>query len=505
MGVILKQLGVKSINSGSSFGVSWYPVTDENIDSNNPANNSLIATVTAATHEIYTEIVDNAHTISKQWACVPAPKRAELVREMGVILRSNKDYLGTIISLETGKTKQEGDGEVQEMIDMADFAVGQSRLLSGKTMQSERVSHRLYDQWLPLGVCGVITAFNFPGAVWAWNAFLAAICGNVVIWKPSPKAPLTAIAIHNMCQQVMTNFGFDGVFSIFNSTDNDLLDIFIHDPKVSLVSFTGSTYVGNKVGTKVQSRFGKSILELGGNNACIVDSSADLNLAVDAILFSAIGTSGQRCTSLRRLIVHESIYDSLIASLKHAYRQINIGDPLSEGVHMGPLIDEFAVENYTKLITKIKDLGGDIIFGGNVIPGSGNFVEPTLVRASKDWALLQSENFVPVLFILPYKTIEEAIEVNNNSQQGLSSSLFSNDMRVIEKFLSISGSDCGLANINMGTSGAEIGAAFGGEKSTGGGREAGSDAWQGYMRRQTVGINWGSNLPLAQGIDFKLS
>jgi aldehyde dehydrogenase (NAD+) len=505
MGVILKQLGVKTTNFGSSFGNKWFETTDDNIDSNNPSNNSLIASVTVTTPDIYDDIISSATDMALKWRNVPAPRRADTIRDLGLLLRENKDYLGTLISLETGKSKQEGDGEVQEMIDMADFAVGQSRLLAGKVLQSERVSHRLFEQWLPLGVCGVITAFNFPGAVWAWNAFLAVICGNVVVWKPSPKAPLTGIAIHNLCQEVMQKNNCDGVFSIFNTNDNDLLDTFVQDSRVSLMSFTGSTSVGNKIGSKVASRFGKSILELGGNNACIVDSSADLNLALDAILFAAIGTAGQRCTSLRRLLVHESIFDSLVASLKYAYQQIKIGDPLSEGVHMGPLIDEDAVATYEKTISRIEEYNGNIIFGGKVIPGPGNFVEPTLVIAEKEWSILQRENFVPVLFVIPYKDINEAIAINNNSNQGLSSSLFSNDVRTIEKFISASGSDCGLANINMGTSGAEIGGAFGGEKHTGGGREAGSDAWKAYMRRQTVCINWGSELPLAQGIDFKIT
>ena len=505
MGVILKKLGVNTVNSGTSFGLKWYPNTDENIDSNNPSNNSLIATVTATTPEMYKEIIEKAKIASKKWRGIPAPKRAEIVREIGIILRDNKDYLGTLISLETGKLKQEGDGEVQEMIDMADFAVGQSRLLAGKVMQSERADHRLFEQWQPIGICGVITAFNFPGAVWSWNAFLAAICGNVIIWKPSPKAPLTAIAIHKICQIAMEKIGFDGVFSLINSSDEELLEMFVQDRDVELLSFTGSTTVGNKIGAKVASRFGKSILELGGNNACIIDSSADLNLALDAVLFAAIGTAGQRCTSLRRLIVHESIYESLLSSLKHAYDQVKIGDPLNEDVHMGPLIDDLAISSYTKLINKIKDLGGHIVSGGNVISGAGNFVEPTLVRASHDWNIMTQENFVPVLFVVPYKTIEEAIAINNNSHQGLSSALFANDLKVIEKFLSVSGSDCGIANVNMGTSGAEIGGAFGGEKATGGGREAGSDAWKGYMRRQTVCVNWGDKLPLAQGIDFKIS
>ena len=505
MGIILKKLGVESSNSGAGFGCNWEPGKDRVIPSYNPANNSLIANVTAATQAGYENIIQGATKVQVNWRSTPAPVRAQLVREIGLLLRESKDYLGTLISLETGKSKQEGDGEVQEMIDMADFAVGQSRMLYGRVMPSERQNHKLYEQWHPLGVCGVITAFNFPAAVWSWNAFLAIICGNVVVWKPSPKAPLTAIAIHKICQQVMSDFKAHGVFSIFNTDDPAMIDTFVEDKRVSLISFTGSTSIGNKVGIKVASRFGRSILELGGNNACIVDSTADLNMATEAILFGAIGTAGQRCTSLRRLIVHESIVDSLISSLKYAYAQIRIGDPLDLQNHMGPLIDKEAVQTYKDLIMRIKDLGGEIIYGGNVIESAGNFVEPAIVRAEVDWQILQLESFVPVLFIVTYSDIDEAIGINNNSFHGLSSALFSNDNRVIEQFLSASGSDCGLANVNMGTSGAEIGGAFGGEKSTGGGREAGSDAWKGYMRRQTTCINWSRALPLAQGIDFKIS
>jgi aldehyde dehydrogenase (NAD+) len=505
MGIILNKLGVQSTNLGSSFGCDWLGDKKEIISSYNPANNSLIANVTAVTADGYEKIIQGAVKAQVTWRNVPAPVRAQLIRKIGLSLRDNKDFIGTLISLETGKSKQEGDGEVQEMIDMADFAVGQSRMLYGKVMPSERQYHKLYEQWHPLGVCGVITAFNFPAAVWSWNAFLAAICGNVIVWKPSPKAPLTAIAIHKICQKVMSEFKVDGVFSVFNSDDDILIEKFVDDKRVSLISFTGSTTVGKKVGVKVASRFGKSILELGGNNACIVDSSADLNNAIEAILFGAIGTAGQRCTSLRRLIVHESIVDSLISSLKHAYAQIKIGDPLDPETHMGPLIDRAAVQNYKDLMLRIESLGGEVICGGNVIKSAGNFVEPTLVRADINWPILQLENFVPVLFIMTYSDIEEAININNSSFHGLSSAIFSNDNRVIEQFLSASGSDCGLANVNMGTSGAEIGGAFGGEKNTGGGREAGSDAWKAYMRRQTACINWGRGLPLAQGIDFKIT
>jgi aldehyde dehydrogenase (NAD+) len=427
------------------------------------------------------------------------------VRLIGEELRTQKDALGSLVSLEMGKSKQEGDGEVQEMIDMADFAVGLSRMLYGKTMHSERPEHRMYEQWQPLGVVGIISAFNFPVAVWAWNAFIAAITGNTVVWKPSPKTPLCALAVQQICNKVMAMQKLTGIFSVFITNNNELATHFVSDTRVSLISFTGSTIVGREVSKLVAHRFGKSLLELSGNNAIIVDQSADLRLAVPAIVFGAIGTAGQRCTTTRRLFVHEDIYEKLITSLICAYQKITIGDPLDKKNLLGPLIDKAAVEQYIKTLGEIKQAGGKILFGGQVVKGSGYYVEPTLVEAKNEWDVVQRETFAPILYIMKYKTLDQAINMQNHSHFGLSSALFTNQLQNAESFLSAHGSDCGIANINIGTSGAEIGGAFGGEKQTGGGREAGSDAWKAYMRRQTTTINWSHDLPLAQGIKFDIT
>jgi aldehyde dehydrogenase (NAD+) len=424
------------------------------------------------------------------------------VRLIAAELRRRKNALGSLIALETGKIKVEGDGEVQEMIDVADFAVGQSRMLYGKTMHSERPHHRMYEQWHPLGVTGVITAFNFPAAVWSWNAFVAAVAGNVVVWKPSAKAPLTAIAVQRMVNRVLDDTEHPGVFSLFLTDDDALAARFVEDSRVALVSFTGSSAVGRRVAETVARRMGRCLLECSGNNAAIVDETADLELALRAVLFGAIGTAGQRCTTTRRLIVHTTIYDEFCAGLARAYRNVRIGDPLDPHTLMGPLIDAPAVERYCAAIRELESLGAEVACGGRVLSRAGYFVEPTLVHARPDWPIVQRETFAPILYALRYRSEDEAITINNGVPQGLSSALFTRDLQRAERFLSAAGSDCGIANVNVGTSGAEIGGAFGGEKETGGGREAGSDAWRAYMRRQTNTINWGSSLPLAQGIQF---
>ena len=436
------------------------------------------------------------------WRMVPAPKRGEVVRLIGQALREKKDQLGTLVSLEVGKIKAEGDGEVQEMIDMADFVVGQSRMLYGATMQSERPAHRMSEQWHPLGPVGVITAFNFPVAVWAWNAFLAAIAGDTVIWKPSPKAPLCAVAVQQICNRVMQQQGYAGIFSLFIAEQPALVEQMVQDERLPLISFTGSVPVGRRVASLVGQRLGRTLLELSGNNAVIVDETADLDMAVRAIVFGAVGTAGQRCTTTRRLIVHESRCEELVGRLVKAYAQVQIGNPLEKEVLMGPLIDQVAVEGYRAALDEIKKEGGEILHGGRVLTRPGYFVEPTIVRAQNHWPVVQRETFAPILYVMTFTTIDEAIAIQNDVRQGLSSALFSNDVRRSERFLSASGSDCGIANVNIGTSGAEIGGAFGGEKETGGGREAGSDSWKAYMRRQTNTVNWGTDLPLAQGIKF---
>ena len=435
---------------------------------------------------------------------MPAPQRGQVVREIGEALRAKKDALGSLVSLEVGKIKAEGDGEVQEMIDMADFAVGQSRMLYGFTMQSERARHRMSEQWHPLGVVGIITAFNFPVAVWAWNAFLAAIAGDTVIWKPSPKAPLCALAVQHLCNQVLEEHRLPGIFSVYIAERVELAKKMVNDSRIPLISFTGSVPVGREVAQVVAGRLGRTLLELSGNNAVIIDETADLNLAIPAIVFGAVGTAGQRCTTTRRLFVHESRYDDVVQRLIHAYAQVKIGDPLESGVLMGPLIDERAVEEFRATVEEVLVDGGEIIYGGNVLESPGFFVRPTLVRAQNYWKVVQRETFAPILYVMSYQTLEEAIALHNDVPQGLSSSLFTLNVRHAEQFLSSDGSDCGIANINIGTSGAEIGGAFGGEKETGGGREAGSDAWKAYMRRQTNTTNWGTEMPLAQGIKFSV-
>ncbi|HET7371246.1 MAG TPA: aldehyde dehydrogenase family protein [Gammaproteobacteria bacterium] len=498
---ILASLGLTADNDGVWTPEGWAgdgPV----LESSSPATGEVIARVKAASDADYERVITAAEEAAQAWRETPAPKRGEAIRLLGQALRDNKDALGSLVSLEMGKIKPEGDGEVQEMIDIADFALGQSRMLYGKTMHSERTRHRMYEQWHPYGVVGVVTAFNFPVTVWAWNACLSAICGNATVWKPSPKVPLTAVAVQHICNKVMKENGYPGVFSLFVDAENRLAERFVKDERVNLLSFTGSSQVGRKVGEMVAARMGRSLLELGGNNAIIVDETADLNLAVPAIVFGAVGTAGQRCTSTRRIIVHESIVDDLTERLVNAYKQVRIGDPLDSGTLMGPLIDENSVEGYKAAIEAIKKAGGKVLCGGNKLDRPGHFVEPVIARAENDWDIVQHETFGPILYVMSYKTLDEAVALHNNVRQGLSSAIFTTDVRNAEYFLSAVGSDCGIANVNIGTSGAEIGGAFGGEKETGGGRESGSDAWKQYMRRQTTTINWSDELPLAQGIKF---
>jgi len=503
----LKELGIAEFNAGACVGAGEWLATegDDVLKSRNPATGEVIASVYQCTEEAYEQVVAEAAEAFKEWRQVPAPVRGELVRKMGEALREHKDALGSLVSLEMGKIKQEGDGEVQEMIDIADFAVGQSRMLYGSTMHSERFQHRMYDQYHPLGVVGVISAFNFPVAVWAWNSFLAAICGDTSIWKPSSTAPLCGIAVQNICNKVLTDNGYKGIFNLVIGRGSVIGERLINDKRIPLVSFTGSTLMGRHVGEVVAKRFGSTILELGGNNAIVIDDTADLDLAIPATVFGAVGTAGQRCTSTRRILIQEEIMDTFVEKLQKAYKQVRIGDPLVEGTLMGPLVNAGAVEDYEHAIGEIKKAGGKILAGGNALKErDGYFVEPTIVIGENHWDIIQTETFAPILYIIPFKTIDEAIELHNAVPQGLSSAMFTMNMQHAERFLSHTGSDCGIANINIGTSGAEIGGAFGGEKETGGGRESGSDSWKAYMRRQTNTINWSKDLPLAQGISFDL-
>lgn len=502
----LENLNINLENPGAYCGYQWQSnLNPSRIASYNPATEEKIAEVSACSLQDYYTVMEYAEKASSEWKMYPAPKRGEIIRQIGDSLRKNKDWLGSLVSLEMGKSKQEGDGEVQEMIDIADFAVGQSRMLYGNTMHSERAHHRMYEQWHPYGLVGVITAFNFPVAVWAWNAFIAAICGNITLWKPSTKTPLCAIAVHLICAEVLRDNNCPAIFHLLIPNTQDILNTFIDDKRIGLISFTGSTSVGKEVAKKVGARLGRSLLELGGNNAIIVDNTASLELAIPAIVFGAIGTAGQRCTSTRRLFVQETVYEEVIAQLKQAYAQISIGDPLDANNLMGPLIDEDAVERFESAIARIQAAGGKLLYGGHIVNQTGFFVAPTLVIDVKnEWEIVQEETFAPILYIIPFKTLQEAITLQNAVPQGLSSALFTENLKNAEYFLSALGSDCGIANINIGTSGAEIGGAFGGEKDTGGGREAGSDAWKAYMRRQNTTINWGDDLPLAQGIQFNI-
>ncbi|MDP1601690.1 MAG: aldehyde dehydrogenase family protein [Legionella sp.] len=504
---LLKQLNIKNVNPGAYSGQGWQSeIQSERLASFNPATGDKLAEVATCSMNDYQAVMARAEKAAVAWREYPAPRRGEIIRQIGQALRDHKDELGSLVSLEMGKSKQEGDGEVQEMIDIADFAVGQSRMLYGNTMHSERPLHRMYEQWHPYGIVGVISAFNFPVAVWSWNAFIAAICGNVTIWKPSAKTPLCAIAVHHICNTVLKLNDCPEIFGLVIPESHDVAEAMVNDTRIPLISFTGSTAVGKRVAAAVASRLGKTILELGGNNAIILDESADLNLAIPGVVFGAVGTAGQRCTSTRRLFVHQSMYKDVIKRLQHAYEQITIGDPLDGNNLMGPLIDEQAVEQFKQAISRVKSAGGQVVFGGDVLSKAGYFVQPTLVCDVKnDWDIVQEETFAPILYVMSYTSITEAIALQNGVPQGLSSALFTQNLKNAERFLSAFGSDCGIANINIGTSGAEIGGAFGGEKDTGGGRESGSDSWKAYMRRQTNTINWGDTLPLAQGIRFNLS
>ena len=505
---ILNALGLSAINSGTYLGKGeWAKTSDAGLlQSINPSTNEVIAEVHASSESDYETIITRAQQAFAIWRTTPAPRRGEAVRLCGEALRKHKDALGSLVALEMGKIKPEGDGEVQEMIDIADFAVGQSRMLYGYTMHSERPGHRMYEQWHPVGLVGVISAFNFPVAVWAWNSFLAAICGDITIWKPSPKTPLSAIASMKICNEALRAAGFPDIFFLFNDAGTELAQTFVDDKRIPLISFTGSTKVGRLVGERIAQRMGRSLLELGGNNAIIVDESADLKLAIPAIVFGAVGTCGQRCTSTRRVFVHEAIHDDVVASLVKAYKQVEkkIGDPTLATTLMGPLNSQDAVKGYLAAIERAKASGGKVETGGAAIEGKGNFVLPTIVTGLKNSdEVVQTETFAPILYVMPFKTLDQAIELQNAVPQGLSSAIFTQNLKAGEQYLSAAGSDCGIANVNIGTSGAEIGGAFGGEKETGGGRESGSDAWKVYMRRQTNTINYSAALPLAQGIKFE--
>lgn len=503
---ILTKLGISDINNGVSSGLISKKGNATLINSYSPINNELIAGVYAGDSHDFNDLVDNSKKAFIIWRKMPAPKRGEIVRQMGDAFRVNKQALGELVSLEMGKSLQEGLGEVQEIIDICDFAVGLSRQLYGLSLHSERPEHRMLEQWHPLGVVGVISAFNFPVAVWAWNAMLAWVCGNVVIWKPSEKTPLTALACQNIISNTLKKNNLPEGISNVIVADASVGKSMAESKDIALVSATGSTRMGRSVGVAVAERFGKSLLELGGNNAIIITENADAKLFTPAVVFGAVGTAGQRCTTTRRLIIHESRYEELKAILIKAYSQIRIGNPLDENNHMGPLIDNMAVEAYRNAIESVKAEGGKIIFGGNVLKikdyESGFYVEPCIVEAQNSYTTVQHETFVPILYIMKYKTLDEAIHMQNDVPQGLSSAIFTQHISESEQFLSAWGSDCGIANVNIGTSGAEIGGAFGGEKETGGGRESGSDAWRAYMRRQTNTINYGKTLPLAQGIKF---
>lgn len=501
MADFLKQLGIEAVNSGVYAG-RWLEGKGGELQSLNPHNNEVIATVLQASPEEYEEAVKVALEQYERWRRFPAPKRGEVIRQLGDALRRNKDALGRLVTLECGKSLQEGWGEVQEMIDICDFAVGLSRQLYGLTMHSERSNHRMYEQWHPLGVVGLITAFNFPVAVWAWNSAIAGICGDAIVWKPSSKTPLTAIATQNIIQPVMAEHGFDGLFNMVVGRGSSIGELLISDKRMPLISATGSTRMGRRIGNVVADRLGRTLLELGGNNAIIVTPEADLKLTVPAILFGAVGTAGQRCTSTRRIIVQKSLKAELVTRLQKAYAQIAIGDPLDTANVMGPLVDVDAVTVMQDAIAKAVATGGKVLYGGEVIEGVGNYVKPCIIEARNDYPIVQDETFAPILYIIEYETLAEAMELHNGVPQGLSSAIFTQNLKESEYFLSHVGSDCGIANVNIGTSGAEIGGAFGGEKETGGGRESGSDAWKIYMRRQTNTINWSDELPLAQGIKF---
>jgi aldehyde dehydrogenase (NAD+) len=505
---ILKDLGIESDNSGSSTGTYWFHTRGPLIESYSPADGKLIGKVHSGTEVEYEACILKALEAFAVWRTKPAPQRGEIVRQVGEELRKYKQSLGALVSYEMGKSLQEGLGEVQEMIDICDFAVGLSRQLHGLTMHSERPNHRMYEQYHPLGIVGIISAFNFPVAVWAWNSMLAWVCGDVCIWKPSEKTPLCAIACQHIISKVFKQNNVPEGVSCLVIGDAKLGELMAHDKRVPLVSATGSTRMGKAVGAAVGARLGRPLLELGGNNAIIITENADLKIAITAVVFGAVGTAGQRCTTTRRLIIHESIYESVKEKLANAYKQLRIGNPLDQNNHVGPLIDKGAVDQYLHAIKEAEHEGGKTVVAGGVLNGagyeSGCYVKPAIIEAKNEFKIVQHETFAPILYLMKYRTLDEAIAMQNGVPQGLSSSIMTTNMREAEKFLSQAGSDCGIANVNIGTSGAEIGGAFGGEKETGGGRESGSDAWKVYMRRQTNTINYGNELPLAQGIKFDI-
>lgn len=507
----LKQLGIEDVNYGASTGREWKKSQDAGVlEIYSPGSGDKIASVYQASEADYEEMVAKASEAFLYWRDVPAPKRGEIVRQIGEELRKFKDPLGRLVSYEMGKSLQEGWGEVQEMIDICDFAVGLSRQLYGLAMHSERKDHRMYEQWHPLGIVCTISAFNFPVAVYSWNAMIAAVCGDVNLWKPSSKVPLAAIAVQKIISRVLeANNLPEGIFNLIVGKGSTVGERILNDRRIPLISLTGSTRVGRHANSVIASRFGKAIMELGGNNAIILTPDADLNIAIPAIVFGAVGTAGQRCTSTRRLIIHESIYDRIKETLVKAYGSLKIGNPLDISNHVGPLIDKGAVKDFTNALEEVKKSGGTIIYGGDVLSGegyeSGCYVKPAICEVENHFPIVQEETFAPILYLIKYKgNVKEAIRIQNDVVQGLSSSIFSLNMRETEEFLSARGSDCGIANVNIGTSGAEIGGAFGGEKETGGGRESGSDSWRAYMRRQTNTINFSDQLPLAQGIKFDI-
>ena len=507
----LERLGIKDVNPGATTGTVWFSSSDSIIESYCPSNGKLIARVKEGSKEDYNKVVEKAQEAFKVWREVPAPKRGEIVRQMGEELRKYKEDLGILVSYEMGKIYQEGLGEVQEMIDIADFAVGQSRQLYGFTMKSEREKHRMFEQYQPLGVVGVVTAFNFPVAVWAWNTMLALVAGDTIVWKPSSKVPLCAVATQNIMVKVLKDNNLpEGIINLIVAGSKTLGDDMLDDRRLPLVSVTGSVAIGRKVASRVGQRLGRFLLELGGNNAVIVSKEADIKMALTAVAFGAVGTCGQRCTSTRRVLIHEDIYAEFISRLINAYERITlkIGDSLNPDTIVGPMIDKGAVAGYLNAIQEAEKEGGKVLYGNKVLEGpgyeSGTYVVPTVVEAKNSFHIVQEETFAPVLYVMKYKTIEEAIELQNSVPQGLSSAIFTRNILESELFVSDTGSDCGIANVNVGTSGAEIGGAFGGEKDTGGGRESGSDAWKVYMRRQTTTINYSTKMPLAQGLKFDI-
>lgn len=500
---VFAALGLDDVNSGGYAG-GWLETGGDVIEVENPTTGEMIGSVRQCSEDDYEKIIESAQETFREWRMLPAPKRGEYVRLIGNALREKKEALGDLVALEMGKIRAEGSGEVQEMIDIADFAVGLSRQLYGLTMTSERPRHRMYEQWHPLGVIGVISAFNFPVAVWSWNTFLSAVCGDTNVWKPSSQTPLSAVAVTKVCHEVMAGTGFEGVFNLLVGRGRTVGDRLINDRRVPLISATGSCNMGEKVGTAVAKRLGRSLLELGGNNAVIVLDDADLDIVTRAVLFGAVGTAGQRCTTVRRVIVEKGIKDEVTERLVDAYQQIQIGDPLDPATLMGPLVNKQAVDTMLTAVEVAEKQGGTVLTGAKRVDTGlgGHFVEPTIIEIDRDAEIVQEETFAPILYMIEAEDVRDAIDIQNGVRQGLSSAIFTNSLLSSELFLSHEGSDCGIANVNIGTSGAEIGGAFGGEKETGGGRESGSDAWKAYMRRQTNTINWSSELPLAQGIEF---